>query len=369
MSTEHPSHIDTLVIGGGQAGLATGYHLQRAGVPFLIVDANARTGDAWRNRWDSLKLFTPNRFNSLPGRPIPGDDWGFPTKDQLANYLEEYAGHFGFPISRETRISELTRDGERFVARTGASTITADNVVVAMAAYQEPKTPDFADELDSNILQIHIDGYRNPNQLKDGDVLVVGLGNSGAEIAKELVQDRDVFLSGEPSAVQPFHPEKMSGRILMPIVGPYVMDGLLSTSTPMGRRFKEKMYDKAAPLLRVKPKELEAAGVNRVGRTAGVVDGSPVLEDGTVLDVANVVWCTGFGPGFSWIKLPVFDDHGEVMHERGVSEDVPGLYFVSLKFQHSALSDTLLCVGKEARLIVDKLVSRQKVSQATAETV
>lgn len=350
-------HIDTLVIGGGQAGLAVGYHLSRAGVPFLILDANERTGDSWRRRWDSLRLFTPNRFNSLPGLRIPGEDWGFPTKDELADYLQSYAEHFELPIRHRIRVEKLTRDGDRFVAETDDSMFEARHVIVAMASYQKPKVPQFAGELDPEIVQIHVGSYKNPDQLRKGPALVVGLGNSGAEIARELVVNRDVYLSGEPSAVQPFRPEKLSGRVLMPVVGPLVMNKLLSTSTPMGRRLKEKMYDKAAPLLRVKPKDLVRAGVTRVGRTERVIDGYPALEDGTVLEVANVIWCTGFGPGFDWVDLPVFDEDGRVRHRRGVVDEIPGLYFVAIKFQHSPLSDTLLAVGREAELIVEHVAT------------
>jgi len=368
MTHRTSDNLHTLIIGGGQAGLAAGYHLTRAGVPFLIVDANQRTGDAWRNRWDSLRLFTPNRYNSLPGMTIPGEDWGFPTKDELADYLESYAAHFELPIRHGVKIDRLGREDGRFVATAGDTTFIAENVIVAMASYQEPKTPDFASELDANIVQLHIDDYENPGQLQDGGVLVVGLGNSGAEIAKELVQDRRVWLSGEPSAVQPFRPERLSGRILMPFVGTVILNRLLTTSTPMGRKARSKMLHRAMPLLRVKPKDLVAAGVQRVGRTTGVADGYPQLEDGTVLDVANVVWCTGYGPGFSWIDLPIFDEAGDVIHNRGVLDAVPGLYFVSLKFQYSVLSDTLFAVGRDSGYVVNHLVGRKQESELS-ETV
>lgn len=365
MSNGNRPRIDTLVIGGGQAGLAVGYHLNQARVPFQIVDANERTGDAWRQRWDSLRLFTPNRFNSLPGLTIPGEDWGFPTKDEVADYLESYAKHFDFPIVHGVRVDRLTRDGHRFVATAGERDLEADNVIVAMALYQEPKTPDFSDRLDSSIFQVHVDDYESPRQLNEGGVLVVGLGNSGAEIATELAHDREVWLSGEPSAVQPFRPEKLSGRILMPFVGPVIMNRLLTTSTPMGRKARSMMMHKAMPLMRVKPKDLVAAGVHRVGRTTGVADGYPQLEDGTVLDVGNVVWCTGFDAGFSWIDLDIFDEHGDVVHDRGIVDDMPGLYFVGLKFQYSVLSDTLLAVGRDAGYVVDHLVGHRKEAKLT----
>ena len=361
MTERGSEQVETLVIGGGQAGLAVGHYLREAGSPFLILDANERTGDSWRHRWDSLRLFTPNRFNSLPGLPIEGSDWGFQTKNELADYLERYASHFDLPIRHRTRVRRLTSDDGRFMAVADDMTYVADQVVVAMSSYQVPKVPAFATDLSDRVFQIHMRGYRNPSQLQEGDVLVVGLGNSGAEIAKELAATREVYLSGEPGGVLPFHPEKLSGRIMMPIVGPLVLNGLLSLSTPMGRRFKKKALHEAAPLMRVKPKDLVEVGVHRVGRVVGMVDGRPKLDDGNVLDVANVVWCTGFESGFSWIDLPIFDEDGEVIHRRGVVDAVPGIYFVAIKFQHSALSDTLLAVGREAELIVKHVAaSRQE---------
>ncbi len=358
MSNVEREHVDTLVIGGGQSGLAVGYHLIKAGIPFLIVDANERTGDSWRDRWDSLRLFTPNRFNSLPGLPIPGENWGFPTKDELADYLESYAQHFDLPIRHGVRIEQLTRNGDRFLATAGEVVFEAENVVIAMASYQKPKYPPFADELDDSIVQIHVADYENPDQLRDGAVLVVGMGNSGAEIAKELIRDHRVFISGEPSFVQPFTPHKLSGRILMPFVGPVIFNRLLTTSTPLGRRARSRMLHKGAPLLRVKPKDLVSAGVERVDRTTGVVDGYPQVGADTVLDVANVIWCTGFSSGLDWVDLPVFDDQGDVIHDRGVVESQPGLYFVGLKFLYSVLSDTLLAIGRDSGYVVNHLSTR-----------
>lgn len=366
MSNGARERIDTLVIGGGQAGLAVGYHLTQRDVPFLIVDANERTGDSWRNRWDSLSLFTPNQFNSLPGLAIPGEDWSFPTKDEVADYLESYAQHFELPIRHGVQVERLTREGDHFHAIAGNAEFEAENVVVAMASYQQPKQPGFADELDPRITQIHVDDYKNPGQLRDGGVLIVGSGNSGAEIAMDLVRDHHVSLSGRPPGVQPFRPDALSGRILMPFAGKVVLTRVLTTSTPIGRRVLPKMMSKGAPLLRVKPRDLKRAGVERVPRTVGVVDGYPELEDGRVLDVANVVWCTGFEPGFSWIDLPVFDENGHVTHDRGVVDAVPGLYFVALKFLHSVLSDTLLAVGRDAGYVVDQLSERQRADTRTA---
>lgn len=351
-------HIETLVIGGGQAGLAVGHQLSQRGVPFLIVDANQRTGDAWRNRWDSLRLFTPNRFNNLPGLPYPGKDWGFPTKDELADYLESYARHFDLPIRNGVKVDRLTRVGDRLVATADGSEFEAENVVVAMANFQQPKVPVYAAELDPEIVQFHAAEYKNPGQLRSGEVLVVGVGNSGAEITMELVQDRQVWLSGTKPGQMPFRPEAMSGRIMMPLAK-NILTRVLTTSTPIGRRARPRFLARGAPLLRVKERDLKRAGVKRVGRTVGVRDGYPELEDGRVLDVANVVWCTGYERGFSWIDLPVFDSNGAVIHDRGVVDAVPGLYFVGLKFLHAALSDTLAVVGRDAHYVVEHLAQRQ----------
>lgn len=356
MSTRE--HTGTLIIGGGQAGLAVGRELAEHDEPFLIVDDNVRTGDSWRNRWDSLKLFTPNWANGLPGLPFPGGDWDFPTKDEAADYLEAYARHFELPIRHQTRIERLTREDGSFVATARDTTFVVENVVVAMAAYQQPKVPSFADELDPSIVQLHVAEYHNPGQLRDGPVLLVGAGNSGAEIAMELVGTHEVLLSGPSTGAQPFRPDRLSGRILMPFFGKVLLTRILSKSTPIGRKVLPKLFHKGAPLLRVKPKDLRRAGVVRVGRTVSVEGGQPVLEDGSRHDVTNVVWCTGFNNGFTWVDLPVFDEYGVVEHARGVVASQPGLYFVALKFQHSILSDTLLAVGHDAAHVVDKLCER-----------
>lgn len=346
---------DTLVIGGGQAGLCVGHELAERGRRFLVVDANPRTGDAWRNRWDSLSLFTPNWANSLPGLPIGGDDWHFPTKDEVADYLESYAQHFELPIRHDTRVDRLAREGDRFVATAGDDTFEADHVVVAMASYQRPRVPAFADELDARITRLHVSEYRNPEQLRQGPVLVVGAGNSGAEIAMDLVPDHDVMVSGPSTGAQPFRPDRLSGRILMPLFGKVILTRVVSTSTPIGRKVLPKMKHRGTPLLRTRTSDLRRAGVTRVARTTGVEGGQPVLEDGSRPEVTNVVWCTGFHPGFSWIDLPVFDELGDVEHERGVVPSQPGLYFVGLKFQHCILSDTLFGVRRDVAHVVDHL--------------
>jgi putative flavoprotein involved in K+ transport len=357
--------IDTLVIGGGQAGLAVGYHLARRDVPFLILDANQRTGDSWRNRWDSLRLFTPHLATRLPGMRYPVQGWDFATKDELADFLESYARHFELPIRHGSRVERLIHDGRRFVAIAGETEFEADNVVVAMSSWQKPRIPPFAPELDRGIVQIHVAAYKNPGQLGEGDVLVAGAGNSGAEVAIELSATHRVFLSGPSTGTLPFRPESMVGRVLMPFVGFVILHRVLSLSTPMGRRARPKLLGRGEPLMRTKPKDLARAGVERVARTVGVEHGRPRLDDGRVLEVGNVIWCTGFDPGLGWIDLPVFED-GRVVHQRGVVDRQPGLFLVGQKYLYAPSSSTLLGVGRDAAHVAERLAERRGMARVPA---
>jgi putative flavoprotein involved in K+ transport len=354
-------HVETLVIGGGQAGLAMGYHLSKRGLPYAIVDANPRIGDAWRSRWDSLRLFTPNRLNGLPGMPFPGYHWGFPSKDEMADYLESYARRFDIPVQTGVKVESLVRDGDMFEARSGNRRFRANNVVVAMSSWQKPHIPDFAQELDRGIVQLHVADYHHPRQLREGGVLVVGAGNSGAEIAKELARTHAVWLAGPSTGNIPFRPESVVARILMPFVARVIFHRLLSTGTPVGRRARSKMVSTGEPLLRVKPKDLAAAGVERVPRVTGVQNGQPQLADGRLLDVANVVWCTGFRPSFSWIDLGIIEEGSrEPKQHRGIVDDMPGLYFIGLKFLYSVSSEQIHGVGRDAAHIADKIAERRQ---------
>jgi putative flavoprotein involved in K+ transport len=355
----HPEYVETLVIGGGQAGLAVGHELEQRGRPFLILDAHPRVGDAWRTRWDSLLLFTPARYNGLPGMRFPASGGTFVTKDEMADYLEQYARHFDLPIRTNTRVDGLSRAGDRYRVTAGSKTFEADNVVVAMANFQQPKAPAFAGSLDPRIAQLHSHDYKNPAQLAPGPVLVVGVGNSGADIAMDVVKAHPTWLAGQESAVIPFRIEPFLARNVAIRAVRFVGHHVLSVRTPIGRKMRPHFLTSATPLIRVKPKDFDAAGITRVGRIVDVRDGLPVTEDGQTVDVANVIWCTGFRPGFSWIDLPVLGDRQEPQHERGVLPQAPGLYFVGLEFIYSATSATITGVGRDARRVVKHLTSRQ----------
>ena len=347
--------IHTIVVGGGQAGLVAGYHLAKRGVPFLILDANRRIGDAWRNRWDSLRLFTPAQYASLPGYPLRTNRDPFPTKDEIADYLERYAGHFNLPVQAGVRVDRVAKEDGRFVVTAGTLRYEADNVIVAMANYQTPKIPSFARELDPAITQMHANAYKNPSQLQAGGVLVVGVGNSGADIGIELARTHETWLAGKESGHIPPRIDTFFARNFFFRFIRFLGHHVLTLGTPMGRKAYPKMLRRTTPLVRVKPKDLIEAGIKRVGKIVGVRDGKPLTEDHQVLDVKNVVWCTGYEKGFSWIDLPVFDDEGRPKHSRGVATDCPGLYFVGLHFQYAMSSATLIGVGRDAEYVVNAM--------------
>jgi len=353
-------HMGTVVVGGGQAGLATGYHLARAGGEFVILDAGERIGDAWRRRWDSLRLFTPARYDGLPGWRFPARGWSFPTKDEMADYLEAYARRFALPVRTGVRVERLWKEDGRFVLDTSAHRIEADHVVVAAGAQRLPRLPRFAGELDPAIVQVHSSEYLRPSQLADGPTLVVGAGNSGAEIAYELVRSRPTLLAGPRVPELPVPHGSRRARLALPVFR-FLGHRVLTVRTPVGRRAGPKLAHGATPLVRVKSRHLAAAGVERMPRVAGVRDGLPELEDGRVLDVANVVWCTGFRQAFPWIDLQVFDDGGRPVHDRGVARDEPGLAFVGLLFQYAVTSDVLPGVGRDARRVARHVARRARL--------
>jgi putative flavoprotein involved in K+ transport len=357
---------EVVVIGGGQAGLSVGYHLQRQSVPFVILDAHARVGDAWRERWDSLRLFTPRRYDGLDGLRFPGVANDFPTKDEMADYLESYATRFSLPVRTGTRVDRLSRNGDRYLLEVGDRRLEARQVVVAMSSYQRGITPAFAAQLDPAITQLHSVDYRRPSQLPPGDVLIVGAGNSGAEIAIDLARDgRGVWISGRDVGQIPFPVQSsMVRRLLLPILFRIVFHRILTLDTPIGRKARPKLITGGMPLIRTRGRDLAVAGVTRTPRMEGVRDGFPLLADGTVRRVSGVVWCTGFDMGHSWIDLPVFDSHGEPIQERGVVPGEPGLYFVGPHFLYSASSTMIHGIGRDAQRVANRIA---KIRREAAE--
>lgn len=358
-----PERIQTVVIGAGQSGLSVGYHLAKQGLPFVILEANQRVGDTWRKRWDSLRLFTLARYDGLVGMPFPAASASFPTKDAMADYLESYAKHFKLPIRTGVTVTRVSKHGTSFLVVGDDFAIETENIVVAMSDYQRPRVPSFAKDLDPSIVQLHSSDYRNPAQLAKGAVLVVGAGNSGAEIAIEAAHNgHHTSLSGRHPGHVPFRIGSVLGRyVLAPIVLRFVFHRVLTRNTPMGRKAAPTGKSPGAPLIRTRPQEIEASGVQRLPKTVGVENGRPLIEGGQALDVATVVWCTGFNTGFSsWIDLPVFDPNGAPVHKRGVATNEPGIYFTGLHFLFAMSSTMIHGAARDAEYVAKAVIARAR---------
>jgi putative flavoprotein involved in K+ transport len=365
MNAPSSNHHEAIVIGAGQAGLAAGYHLARRGIEFVILEASRRVGDVWRERYDSLLLYSPAKYNALPGLPFPLARRAFPTGRQMGDYLEAYADHHRLPVEAGVRVDRLR-------ASTGADSAggyeisagdrrhEANQVIVATGAFQRPHVPELAKRLDPAIHQLHSADYRGPHQLGDGPVLIVGLSHSGADIAHELAEaGHRTFVSGAAHGQLPFSVDSRRARLAWPLMR-FVAWNVLTLRTPIGRKMAPKVRAGGGPLLRIRRGDLEAVGVTlNEARTVDVdARGRPVLADGTALDVANVVWCTGFRPDYGWIELPVFGEDGWPKERRGVVDAQPGLYFLGIPFLYSFTSMLVLGAGRDAAYVVDRLAAR-----------
>jgi putative flavoprotein involved in K+ transport len=360
-------HIETAIIGAGQAGLTTAYQLQRRGRRCMILDANRRVGDNWRAQWDSLRLYTPAVYDGLPGMPFPSSKWSYPSKDEVADYLAAYAERFDIPVRMSTHVNRLTAANGSYVLDLGDDRIVAENVVVATGTFgRTPWIPDFALDLDPSIRQLHSSEYRRPAQLKAGPVLVVGASHSGTDIAFELAPSRPTILAGRDPGQMPIRLDHWSARLLFPVLV-FMGRHVITRRTPIGRKAMGQVRFHGAPMLRVKRSDLEARGVERVlDRVTGVQDGQPVLAGGRRLDVANVVWCTGFRQVFDWIELPIFGADGWPREMRGVVPDAPGLFFCGLAFQYAFSSTVLPGVGRDADYVAQQIDARVGRSLAVA---
>lgn len=357
-------HVETVIIGAGQAGLSTAYHLGRRGRQCLVLDGNARIGDEWRRRYDSLRLFTPAGRSGLDGLPFPGDRWAFPTKDEMADYLELYALTHELPVRLRARVRRLTKGDHGFVVDLDGSaghTITCDAVVVATGTFGErPNLPPFATDLAPPIHQVHSSGYHGPGDLPEGPVLVVGASHSGLDIALELGDEHDTTVVGPVHGNVPLEWGTWRMRRAFPVLE-FAFQHVLTRRTPMGRRMLEVMRHHGAPQLRVKAHHLAERGVEWVdGHVVGVsAEGLPQLADGRTFDVASVVWATGWRHDHSWLDVPMTTVDGWPVEYRGVVEDVPGLYFCGLAFQYAFSSGEMSGVGRDAAYVADRIARRQ----------
>ena len=345
------TEVNTVVIGAGQAGLATGYHLAKRNEDFVVLDAAPAVGGSWRDRWDSLRLFTPAGFTHLPGLPFPAGRNEHPGKDAVADYLAGYAEQIELPVQLGVRVQAVRRDGPHLLVVAGARRWRARNVVLATGAHHLPVVPPFAGQLDPSITQLHARDYRRPAQLPGGPVLVVGAGNSGAEIALELATD--------PGSERKVH---LAGRDVghVPNLGPWTYPLLQWLGRPGAVLSQRGLRGGGDPLGRVRPGQLEAAGVHRLPRVVDARDGVPVLADGRALPATAVVWCTGLAPDYHWLHLDALDPTGQLRHHEGILDSEPGLYAVGLPYQRSITSHLLGGVGADAEHVVDHLTARTR---------
>lgn len=342
--------LDVLIIGAGQAGLSMGYYLQRYSKNFVILDQGTEVAEVWRRRYDSLQLFTPRMYSSLPGLALEGDPHGFPTKDEVADYLKRYAIELSLPIQLRTKVLKLTRDSEGFCIETNRGTYWAGQVIIATGPFHTKRVPDYAKQVSTNTLQVHSSEYTNASQLNEGNVLVVGGGNSGAQIAVELAERRTTFLAvSKPLRYFPL----TVGRIS--VFWWFDKIGLLhaQSTSIIGRKLREKGDPIFGNQLRSAIKKEKVKVTARVSNA----DGRNVFfVDGTSIQVDNIIWATGFEPAYDWIHINgVLNEREEVIHERGVSP-INGLYFLGLPWQSHRGSSLLLGVGDDANYIVEKIV-------------
>jgi cation diffusion facilitator CzcD-associated flavoprotein CzcO/FtsP/CotA-like multicopper oxidase with cupredoxin domain len=360
-ASEHVSErLDAAVIGAGQAGLAMGYYLKRQGRRFVILERAADIAPAWRERWDSLTLFTPRRYSGLPGLPFPGDPEGYPTRDEVIAYLERYAETFDLPIELDSEVKRLERgDDGRFGLEVDGRTISADQVVAATGPFQTPYVPKLAARLDDDVFQTHAVGYRRPDEVPLGTVLVVGGGNTGFQIAKELSATHKVVLS--IGSRQTPLPQRLLGRDLFWwLTRARILDK--SVETRLGQRLSTR-----ETLIGSSPRELKRRYGVELKPRAIDADGRTVrIEDGSALEVDAVIWATGYRPDYSWIKLPLFDEDGHLRHRRGVT-DVPGLYFLGLTWQHTRGSALIGWVRDDAEFIAERIAYQEAKAPAARE--
>jgi putative flavoprotein involved in K+ transport len=353
-------HREVVVVGGGQSGLAIGYLLGRQGLDLTILEAADEPAAAWRGRWDSLRLFTPARYDALPGLTLLGDPDRYPTRDEVAAYLTEYARRFELPVELDSRVTSITKADRGYLVELDHRAYRADQVVVATGPFQVPRVPSIAERLGPDVVQFHSSLYRAPDPIPTGTLLVVGGGNTGFQIAQELSPSHEVHLS--IGSRQTPLPQRILGRDLFWYLE---KTGLIhkTTESRIGRRASGR-----ETLIGSSPRALRRRyGVELHGRTVDAAGSTVNFDDGRSLDVRTVIWATGFELDHSWIDVPIFDENGRVVHRRGVTES-PGLYFLGLTWQHTRGSALLGWVKDDAEYIAQQIAANRSVAPAGSRT-
>jgi putative flavoprotein involved in K+ transport len=355
-------HLDVAVIGGGQAGLAIGHFLSQQGRRFVILERANEIAPAWRERWDSLTLFTPRRYSALPELPFPGDPDGYPNRDEVIAYLEHYAESFGLPVELNSDVKELDRGGdEGFRLEVGGRAITADQIVVATGPFQTPYVPKLKEKLSSDLFQTHAVGYRQPGAVPTGTVLVVGGGNTGFQIARELSATHRVVLS-IGSQQKPL-PQRVLGRDLF-----WWLSKTRLLNKTVDSRLGRKLAMRDTLIGSSSGEMTKRHGVQLKPRLVDAEGRQVRFEDGGELEVEAVIWATGYRSDYSWIKLPILGEDGRVRHRRGVT-DVPGIYFLGLTWQHTRGSALIGFIKDDAEFIAEKIAQyEQSKEPAQART-
>jgi putative flavoprotein involved in K+ transport len=351
---------DVVIVGGGQAGLAIGYFLARKGRDFTILEAAEAPAAAWRERWESLRLFTSARYDALPGLAFPGDPNRYPTRDEVAEYLTEYARHFKLPLELGSHVRSVRKSDDGYRVELDDRAFEADQVVIATGPFQVPFVPPIAEGLSPEVVQLHSTGYRSPDDVPEGRVLVVGGGNTGYQIAEELSGSHEVHISiGSPQ--KPL-PQRILGRDLF-----WYLDktGLIrkARDTRIGRRLQAN----EDTLIGSSPRSLRRQGVEFHDRAVDASGSTVTFADGHTLDVGSVIWATGFRLDHSWIDVPVLDTGGGVVHDRGVT-DSPGLYFIGLPWQHTRGSALLGFVKDDAEYLARQISAAGAPDRQTTST-
>jgi putative flavoprotein involved in K+ transport len=345
--------LDVLVIGGGQAGLAMGYHLAQHRLSFQIVDAGAEIGETWRSRWDSLQLFTSGRYDNRPGLPFPAAPDAYPGKDDVADYLQAYAAKFELPVRLSTNVTSLTRGNGIYVAKAGDQALEARQVVVATGPFQVPFIPPVANGLDPGVYQVHSAGYRHPQSIPPGSVLVAGAANSGCQIARELSATHAVELSAGQRI--PAIPQRPLGRDIWTWATGLRLDQVTADSR-LGRRLAGRDQ-----VIGAGPRRLARRhGIGLRPRAASAAGRTVTFADGSAAEFDAVVWATGFRTDHSWIDIPdAKDQRGRIQHTRGVTSS-PGLYMLGLTWQHTRGSALLGWVGNDAAFLAAQIAAANR---------